>query len=228
MDNGDVADIEQFSAQSAARLETATQALKLALDDYVKTVTQLHGGSIDVQKVFEANDVNRTGPDLTLRSDRGLMWATLRQRDKSPEHVRFLTQAETVLGAEVVLEAVADLIEGTVRRLEDKGITDTLLQGEWAAIQQADRPERDYCLVAAAWGQDPYDTPADIEQVLLNAGIEVGPALLADLSRAVTLDRVADSTGWLLEATRSLTPRAIALPSVGQLDWSSAAGIWPA
>lgn len=59
MDNGDVADIEQFSAQSAARLETATQALKLALDDYVKTVTQLHGGSIDVQKVFEANDVVR-------------------------------------------------------------------------------------------------------------------------------------------------------------------------
>lgn len=167
-------------------------------------------------------------PDLTLRSDRGLMWATLRQRDKAPEHVRFLTQAETVLDAEAVLAAAADLIDNTVRRLEDKGVTGTLLQDEWAAIQQADQHERDYCLVAAAWGQDPYDTPTAVERLLLSAGTGIdNAALLADLSRAVPLDRIADSVGWLREATRSLDPHPVTLPSVGPLDWSSTAGVAP-
>lgn len=167
-------------------------------------------------------------PDLTLRSDRGLMWASLRQRDKTPEHVRFLTQAETVLSAEPVLTAVADFVDNTVRRLEDGGVTGTLLQDEWAAIQQSDQHERDYCLVAAAWGQDPYDTPSDIERLLLDAGTEVGSvALLADLSRAVPLTRIADSTSWLREATVLLDPDVIALPPVGPLDWSTTAGVAP-
>ena len=167
-------------------------------------------------------------PDLTFRSDRGLMWATLRQRDKAPEHVRFLTQAETVLDADDVLTAVADLIDSTVRRLEDAGVTGTLLQEEWASIQQADAEERDYCLVAAAWGRDPYDTPPDVERLLLDAGAEIGDAtLLADLARAVPAARITDSTAWLLEASRSLDVRTVNLPALGSLDWSSTAGVAP-
>lgn len=130
-------------------------------------------------------------PDLTLRNDRGLMWANLRQRDKAPEHVRFLTQVETVIDAETVLAAAADLIEDTVRRLEGEGVSGTLLQEEWAAIQQAGRHERDYCLAATAWGQDPYDTPTDVARVLLDAEKKIGSAvLLEDLSRAVPFDRI--------------------------------------
>lgn len=167
-------------------------------------------------------------PDLTLQSDRGLVWATLVQRDKTPEHVRFLTQAETVLEANAVLTAAAELIDGTVRQLEDRGVRGTLLQEEWAAIQQADQEECDYCLVAAAWGQDPYDTPADVERQLLGAGAEIGDVtLLADLSRAVPRERLADSTAWLLEASRSLDPHPISLPALGSLDWSSIAGVAP-
>ena len=167
-------------------------------------------------------------PDLTLRSDRGLMWATLRQRDKAPEHVRFLTQGETVLDSEAVLAAAAEFIDSTVRRLEDAGVTNTLLQEEWTAIQQASQSERDYCLVAAAWGQDPYDTQEDVEKLLLDAGSRIGDsALLADLSRAVPLERIADSTGWLSDAIGHLLPRALILPSVGSLDWSATAGVAP-
>jgi hypothetical protein len=58
MDTDDV-DIEQFSAQSAAQLEAATKAFKSALDDYLKLVTSLRGGSVDVQRVFDANEVVR-------------------------------------------------------------------------------------------------------------------------------------------------------------------------
>jgi hypothetical protein len=167
-------------------------------------------------------------PDLTLRSDRGLIWATLRQRDKAPEHVRFLTQADTVLQADAVLAAAAELIDGTVRRLEDGGVTGTLLQDEWASIQKADQEEQDYCLVAAAWGQDPYDTPPDVQRLLLDVGTKIADAgLLADLSRAVPRNGLGDSIGWLLDASNALKPRAVDLPSLGRLDWSSTAGVAP-
>ncbi len=167
-------------------------------------------------------------PDLTLRNDRGLMWANLRQRDKAPEHVRFLTQASTVIEAETVLTAVAGLVDDTVRRLEDKGVSGTLLQEEWAAIRQADSHEHDYCLVAAAWGQDPYDTPTDVERVLFDAERRIGgAALLADLSRAVPFDRITASTGWLGEAIDSLDPFTVGFPSVEPVDWPSTAGATP-
>lgn len=167
-------------------------------------------------------------PDLTLRNDRGLVWASLRQRDKAPEHVRFLTQTETVLDAESALSSAAEFIDDTVRRLQDAGIGRSLLQDEWAAIQQADSDERDYCLVAAAWGQDPYDTPSDVERLLHRADAEIGSAtLLADLSRAVPLDRVESSVQWLKEAMESLRPQTVSFPWTGPLDWRTAAGLQP-
>ena len=58
MDADDV-ETDQFSADSAAELEVATRALTSALDDYLKLVTGLRGGSRDVQRVFAANDVVR-------------------------------------------------------------------------------------------------------------------------------------------------------------------------
>ncbi len=58
MDADDV-EMEQFSAGSAAELEVATRALTSALGDYLELVTGLRGGSLDVQRVFAANDVVR-------------------------------------------------------------------------------------------------------------------------------------------------------------------------
>lgn len=99
-------------------------------------------------------------PDVTLRCDRNLMWAQVRQRDRDPDFVRFLTQGQSVLDAEQSLGEIARFVDSTVRRLEEAGIRATFLQQEWAAIQSADRDERDFCTVATAWGFDPYDMPA--------------------------------------------------------------------
>lgn len=167
-------------------------------------------------------------PDLTLRNDHGLMWVTLRSRDKAPESVRFLTRAEALLDAGATLDAVAGFIDATVRRLDDEGVRGTLLQEEWAAIQQADTAERDFCLVAAAWGQDPYDTPSDVAQLMLGAERRIGSAeLLADLARAVPLGQLAESADWLLEASGAEAPRPLEIPPLGPLEWSSAAGVAP-
>ncbi|MDO5498992.1 MAG: hypothetical protein Q4F67_04840 [Propionibacteriaceae bacterium] len=124
--------------------------------------------------------------------------------------------------------AIADLIDSTVRQLEDNGVTGTLLQDEWAAIQQADKAESDYCLVAAAWGEDPYDTSPDFEKLLLYAGARIGDAgLLADLARAVPPESLLDSTSWLLEASEALDRQEGYLPPTVPLVWPPKAGIAP-
>lgn len=165
-------------------------------------------------------------PDLTLQSDRGLLWTRLRQRDKAPEYVRFLTQGEMVMQADLAIQEVGRFIDLTVRRLEDQGVTGTLLQGEWSAIQESDAEEREYCLLAAAWGQDPYDTPTQVESTLLNAGSVVGEvALLSDLARVVSLGEIQLATDWLRAARRALRTRHFELPELGQVDWSSSVGL---
>ncbi len=165
-------------------------------------------------------------PDLTLRSDRGLLWTRLRQRDKAPEYVRFLTQGEMVMQADIAIREVARFIDLTVRRLDDQGITGTLLQEEWNTIQESDAEEREYCLLAAAWGQDPYDTPSQVESTLLNAGSVVSEvALLSDLARVVPLSEVQLATDWLKAAGRALRTRHFELPELGHVDWSSSAGL---
>lgn len=165
-------------------------------------------------------------PDLTLRSDRGLMWTRLRQRDKAPEYVRFLTQGEMVMQADIAISEIARFIDLTVRRLEDQGITRTLLQEEWNGIQDSHAEEREYCLLAAAWGQDPYDTPSQVEATLLDAGSVVSEiALLSDLARVVPLSQLDLATDWLRTAARALRTQHFELPEVGRVDWSSAAGL---
>lgn len=167
-------------------------------------------------------------PDLTLRNDHGLMWVTLRRRDKDPEHIRFLTQGEAVMDAGCALTAMSEFIDNTVRRLEDQGVQGTLLQEEWAAIAQADSAERDYCLVAAAWGHDPYDTHPEASKLLIDAESKIGsPELLIDLARAVPFGELAGSVGWLKEAANAVGSKLLDLPPLGPLDWSSAAGVAP-
>ena len=48
------------------------------------------------------------------------------------------------------------LVDAVVERLEFHGISGTLLQEEWKAIQIAKGDERQFCRIAAAIGWDPY------------------------------------------------------------------------
>ena len=167
-------------------------------------------------------------PDITLQSDRSLMWADIRQRDKDPEFIRFLTQGHTILDAEEGIGEVARFIDLTVRKLEESGISGTLLQQEWTAIQLADREERDFCTVAAAWGFDPYDMPDRATEKLIGAEQVISdPWLLADLARAVDLDAVAGAAEWLLDASHHVTDHASEIPAVQAVFPVESRGIAP-
>lgn len=165
-------------------------------------------------------------PDLTLRGERGLLWTQLRQRDKAPEYVRFLTQGEMVMQADLAIREIARFIDLTVRRLEDQQVSGTLLQDEWATIQASHPEEREFCLLAAAWGFDPYDTPGQVQSMLLDAaGTVKETSLLADLARVMSLNEIDNATGWLKIASREMRTQSFVLPELGQMDWSSTGGL---
>jgi hypothetical protein len=157
-------------------------------------------------------------PDLTLRSDRSLMWAQVLQRDQDPDVVRFLTQGQTILDVEQSIGEIAEFIDATVRRLEESGIHDTLLQQEWSAIVDADNDERDFCTVAAAWGFDPYDMPDVVVEQLLAAEKSIGDtALTAELAGAIEFDAIDRAGQWVVAADRHVVVGGRAIPRLGSL-----------
>jgi len=167
-------------------------------------------------------------PDITLRSDRGFLWVDVRQRDKDPEFVRFLAQGQAVLDAEQAVGEMARFVDSTVRRLEESGVSGTLLQEEWATIQGADRDESDFCLVAAAWGFDPFDLPADVSKVLVETDQILGdPVLLADLARAVDLASLSSAGEWLMDAKMHVEVGTSSIPSLGRLALTESGGFAP-
>jgi hypothetical protein len=70
--------------------------------------------------------------------------------------IRFLSRGDRWARSEQVQQELELMIAGTLTRLAEQGITGTVLEKEWAAIQQTDPDEADYCRAAARLGLDPY------------------------------------------------------------------------
>ena len=71
--------------------------------------------------------------------------------------VVFLEDGQAQVDSAEFRKECSDLIDCVIDRLESVGVSDTLLQDEWAAIRQADDEEARFCEVSAGLGWDPYD-----------------------------------------------------------------------
>jgi hypothetical protein len=70
--------------------------------------------------------------------------------------IKFLTRGDFRVQSEHVQHELELLVTGTLTRLSEQGVTGTVLEKEWAAIQQTDPDEAEYCRAAARLGLDPY------------------------------------------------------------------------
>ena len=140
-------------------------------------------------------------PAIFLRSDRGQMWISAEPVDDAHARVEFLTRANAVLEADVVVHSLSAFIDSTVRRLEDLGVQGTLLQDEWAAIQGTDSDERDFALAAAAWGFDPYEIKAIDQETLFTLESALGDAaLVTEMARIAAHHDLSQATDWIQTA----------------------------
>lgn len=170
-------------------------------------------------------------PAMTLRSDRQQMWVQVTPRNEANSRVRTLASLSAVLDADDARHSLGRFIDSTVRRLDHCGVSGTLLQDEWSAIQNADSDERQFATVAAAWGFDPYDISDDISWLLLSAGEALqDEVLLADLARAVSFSELESAEKWMQDALRHVQPRISqrgrSLPTVAPLPSVSGVAPW--
>lgn len=161
-------------------------------------------------------------PAMTLRSDRQQMWVRVSPRHHGDMRVRMLGKVDSVLNADEVRRALGRFVDATVRRLEESGITGTLLQDEWTAIQGADDDERQFAVVAASWGFDPYDINDEATAALLAAADTLrDDTVLADLARAVPFAGLEAADRWVRDALDQKLPasaeQALNLPALKPL-----------
>lgn len=96
-----------------------------------------------------------------------------------------LSQGEAFSPREAVAGELARLISEVLTRLAERGVTDTPLAEEWAAIRQADPEEIDFCLAAARLGLDPYVEAGPYGQLIVKAAEELRGNPLGDFPDAV-------------------------------------------
>ena len=122
---------------------------------------------------------NREGyafPDLEVVSSGAR--TTLAWKRCAPQWTRieYLSQGRSHVDGLEFRQASYELIDSVIRRLAAHGIQDTLLQEEWAAIQdsESDVEELEFCKAAAGLGWDPYDLEASAREDVLLLAYELG------------------------------------------------------
>lgn len=107
---------------------------------------------------------NREGyayPDLEIAPMGPVTHLLWRANRSEWSNVEYLVDGEGWVDAEDFGEDCADFINQVICRLGSRGIQDTYLQEEWAAVQAAGDEEARYCRTAAGLGWDPYSLEED-------------------------------------------------------------------
>jgi len=158
-------------------------------------------------------------PDLTLARDGDavvLCW------EPDPEEVttkvRFLGRGRLRLPFATVRDALAALIDATLRRFEETGQDGeviTRLQQNWSAIAESSRTELRMCSGLAKLGLDPYDCSALSESLLSAISIadtELGPELFDDLLEGTSLPLLDADLQWTKAGRQALGSGGLVRP----------------
>ena len=81
--------------------------------------------------------------------------------------VAFLSEGSALLDSTLVRDELASLVETVIGRLDDRGLHETPLQQDWAAIRDAEPEEAEFCRLAARLGLDPYDLSDEMQSELI-------------------------------------------------------------
>ena len=131
-----------------------------------------------------------TWPDLLIvpdDSETRLVWGD-DSVHSSRWPVRFLTRGDHRVRSVQVQRELELVVTGTLTRLAEQGVAGTVLEKEWAAIQQTDPDEAEYCRAAARLGLDPYSDAAPYEPGILHPLVVIGQNRPAT-SKRFTLSR---------------------------------------
>lgn len=92
------------------------------------------------------------------------------QREALPNYrVEFIEEGVAHVPREVFRDALKSFVVAVVQRLESEEVSGTLLQTEWAALQELSSEEEEFCEVAAALGLDPFSIDEVMQSRIIRA-----------------------------------------------------------
>ncbi len=141
-------------------------------------------------------------PSLTIAPTPEKMW--LRWRPQRPRHsaIEFTEQGEALVDRDMLEAAFGNVVEAVLDRLPDDDPEAELLRGEWSAIQAVDQDEREFCRAAALLGQDPFATPRELADQIIDFWERTATPLREDALAAASEQNLPRLADWLTDATQ--------------------------
>lgn len=157
----------------------------------------------------EAHDFSCVGegyllPSLTIAPTPEKM--SLRWRRYRPLHsaLEFTEQGEAQIDRGTLESALGELVEAVLDRLAHDHPAAESLRGEWGAIQAADEEEREFCRAAALLGRDPYSTPRELADQIIDFWERTTSALREDALAVASEQDLVPLADWLTHATQDV------------------------
>ncbi len=138
-------------------------------------------------------------PDLTLipMKDRFIV-AWQRDRNLVPGwRVRFMSTGRTEIDRSTFEQSLVAFVDAVLTRLDEEGVPGTALAREWGELQNLDSDEVEFCIAAARLGLDPFATPPDVAELILESAAQLSATLLDDFLDAATPGQLRDEAAWV-------------------------------
>jgi hypothetical protein len=132
-----------------------------------------------------------------------LVW--LRDREIIPnDPIRYISEGTMYCDARDVQDALADMVDNVLVRLEELEIDGATLADEWNAIKNADNEEADFCTAVAKLGRDPYSLDAATTNLIATIGNRIQPELLSDFLDAVDPESIQAGIMWIGKTSKKI------------------------
>jgi hypothetical protein len=161
-----------------------------------------------------------------------VVWA----RDREPPAsapIQFISDGAAICSPSSTESALAGLVENVLARLDEVGIEESTLAGEWRAVTSVDPEEAAFCIAAAKLGLDPYAMDDSTAQLISTIGSKIEAPLLADFLDAVDPHEIETGVLWIGRTARILRDlsakpnplieefrKAVAEPIKSNLPWT--------
>jgi hypothetical protein len=162
-------------------------------------------------------------PDLTLLSTAeescAEWWSDPSKRIGA--QIRYISSGTAATSRDSLQEALRRVVEATIIRLEDQGVTGFPLADEWEAVLNLDEEEADFCVASARLGLDAFELSDDVADLVARIGSDLESALLDDFLEAAQPELLAGDMAWVTNASAVLegaTSDVEALPVIDAAD----------
>lgn len=140
-------------------------------------------------------------PDITIIPTGKDFIVEWKERICENSRLEFLGNDIHMVQKKDVTDFLRQLIEITIGRLDDQGISDTFLHEEWEAISTADKEEKNFCAIVAEIGEDPYNIHGEDAAKIISISKNIPFSIAADFFQSSTLATL-DGDFQLIEYAR--------------------------